>query len=154
MILTEEANSRTCSDSFSEVLTFWSSPELHPNTPSHIEGAPKRPCRGFPDVSDLVERLVLVYFRSSLRAQTAKTLTSICTKSGVSADSRKSAKKCGKPPFCVKKCALFTQKVRFSALLALFLESAETPLFVQINVFAVWALRLDRKYTRLVSHLL
>ena len=46
-------------------------------------------------------------------------------------------------------CALFTQKVRFSALVplfwALFLGSAGTPLFVQINVFAVWALRLDRK---------
>ena len=37
----------------------------------------------------------LVYFLSSLRAQTARTL--ICTKSGVSAESRKSAKKCGKP---------------------------------------------------------
>ena len=31
--------------------------------------------------------------------------------------------------------------------LALFLESAETPLFLQINVFAVWALRLGRNYT-------
>ena len=48
-------------------------------------------------------------------------------------------------------CALFTQKKRFAVLfhtfLALFLESAETPLSVQINVLAVWALRLDRKYT-------
>ena len=44
---------------------------------------------------------------------------------------RKSAKKCS-----------------FVRFLALFLESAETPLFVQINVFAVWALRLDRKYIR------
>ena len=33
---------------------------------------------------------------------------------------------------------------------AIFLESAETPLFVQINVFAVWPLRLDRKYTTAV----
>ena len=32
---------------------------------------------------------------------------------------------------------------------ALFLESAETPLFVQINGLAVWPLRLDRKYTKL-----
>ena len=39
------------------------------------------------------------------------------------------------------------QKVRFAALFGTLLESAETPLFVQINVFAVWALRLDRKYT-------
>ena len=86
----------------------------------------------------------IVYFLSSLRGQTAKTL--ICTKSGVSADSRKSAEKCAKS--AEKKSA---QKVRFSALFAhfsaLFLESAETPLFVQINVFAVWPLRLDRKYT-------
>ena len=97
-----------------------------------------------------------MYFLSSLRGQTAKTL--ICTKSGVSADSRKSAKKYRK----VRRTALFgtfytlfAQKVRFSALfryfLALFLESAETPLLVQINVFAVWPLRLDRKYTTLVK---
>ena len=38
-----------------------------------------------------------MYFLSSLRAETAKAL--ICRKSGVSADSRKSAKKCGKPHF-------------------------------------------------------
>ena len=31
------------------------------------------------------------------------------------------------------------------------LESAETSLFVQINVFAVRALRLDRKYTTVVG---
>ena len=93
-----------------------------------------------------------VYFLPSLRGQTAKTL--ICTKSGVSADSRKSAKKCRK----ARKTALFVQKVRkkcaksavfraFRHFLALFLESAETPLFLQINVFAVWPLRLGRKYT-------
>ena len=56
------------------------------------------------------------------------------------------------------KSALFAQKVykkyaksavlrTFRHFSALFLESAETPLFVQINVFAVWPLRLDRKYT-------
>ena len=56
--------------------------------------------------------------------------TLICTKSGVSADSRKSTKKCG-----------------FGHFQALFLESAETPLFALINVFVIWALRLDRKYT-------
>ena len=38
----------------------------------------------------------------------------------------------------------------FARFLALFLESAEAPLFVQINVFAIWALRLDRKYTKLI----
>ena len=92
------------------------------------------------------------HFLSSLRGQTAKTL--ICTKSGVSADSRKSAEKCRK----VRRTALFAQKVykkcaksavlrTFRHFSALFLESAETPLFVQINVFAVWPLRLDRKYT-------
>ena len=54
-----------------------------------------------------------------------------------------------------KKCGLFVHFLRkkcgsphFSAL---FLESAETPLFVQINVFAVWPLRLDRKYTILIN---
>ena len=90
----------------------------------------------------------LVYFlssSSSLRAQTAKTL--ISTKSGVSADSGKSAKKCGEPHFLrifYAESAVFRT---FPHFLALFLESAETPLFVEINVFAVWALRLDRKYT-------
>ena len=74
----------------------------------------------------------------------------------VSADSRKSAEKCRK----VRRTALFAQKVynkyaksavlrTFRHFSALFLESAETPLFVQINVFAVWPLRLDRKYTSL-----
>ena len=64
---------------------------------------------------------------------------------------RKVREKCGEPRFLRIFCTLFAQKVRFSALFAhfsaLFLESAETPLFVQINVFAVWPLRLDRKYT-------
>ena len=73
----------------------------------------------------------IVYFLSSLRARTAKTL--ICTKSGVSADSRKSAKKCGKPHFFVQKVR---KKCGFLHCLALLLES-------------VWALRLDRKYTKL-----
>ena len=51
--------------------------------------------------------------------------------------------------FLRKKYAFFTQKVRFSALFGTkFLVLAETPLFVQINVFAVWALRLDRNCTR------
>ena len=83
---------------------------------------------------------MLVYFLSSLRGQTAKTL--ICTKSGVSADSRKSAEKCRK----VRRTALFAQKVykkcaknavlrTFRHFSALFLEPAETQLFVQINVF-------------------
>ena len=51
----------------------------------------------------LLRSSCFVYFVSSLRAQTAKTL--ICTKSGVSADPRKSTKKCGKPHFLRKKCA-------------------------------------------------
>ena len=46
-----------------------------------------------------------MYFLSSCRGQTAKTL--ICTKSGVSAESRKRGKKCRK----VRKTALFAQKV-------------------------------------------
>ena len=73
----------------------------------------------------------------------AKTL--ICTKSGVSADSTKSAKSAENRTSCVKKCAFFYAKSAVSALLALFLESAETPLFV--HIFAAWTLRLDRKYT-------
>ena len=48
------------------------------------------------------------------------------------------------------------KKCGFARFLALFLQSAETPLFLQIsfNVFAVRALRLvdDRKYTRLLKH--
>ena len=47
--------------------------------------------------------------------------------------------------FCAKSSVFRT----FRHFPALFLESAETPLFVQINVFAVWPLRLDRKYTNL-----
>ena len=96
-----------------------------------------------------------VYFRPSLRGQTAK--TSICTKSGVSADSRKSAKKVPKSAEYRTFCAFFAHFLEsksavfhtFRHFLALFLESAETPLFVQINVFAVWPLRLGRKYTNL-----
>ena len=76
-----------------------------------------------------------VYFLSSLRGQTAKTL--ICTKSGVSAIRERAPKS--------------AQKCTFRHFLALFLELAETPPFVQINVFAVWPLKLDRKYTSLVS---
>ena len=62
-------------------------------------------------------------------------------------------KKCGFRRFQkehqkVRKTALFAHFLRkkcgFPHFLVLFLESAETTLFVQINVFAVWALRLDR----------
>ena len=53
----------------------------------------------------------VVYFLSSLRGQTAKTL--ICTKSGVSADFRKSA----------LFAHFFAQKVRFSALFGTFRHS-------------------------------
>ena len=60
----------------------------------------------------------------------------------------KERQKCGKPHFFAIFC---TKKGRFYALLGLCLESAETPLFVQINVFAFWALRLDRKYTTLCT---
>ena len=58
----------------------------------------------------------------------------VCTKSGVLADSRK--------------------KGGFPHFLALFLESAENPLLAQINVFAVWALRLDRTCTTLTRKIL
>ena len=96
----------------------------------------------------------IVYFLPSLRGQTAKIL--ICTKSGVSADSRKSVKKCGK----VRKTALFAQKVRkksaknavfhaFRALFGTLSGIGGNPTFGQINVFVVWPLRLGRKYTSL-----
>ena len=102
----------------------------------------------------LGERQSIVYFMSSLRGQTAKTL--ICTKVGFPPIPERVPKSAREPHFLCIFCTLFVQKVRFSALfvhfLALFLESAETPLFVQINVFAVWPLRLDRKYTTKVSH--
>ena len=71
-----------------------------------------------------------------------------------------SAEKVGFPPIPERvsksaenrtSCIKNAQKVRknggFPHFLALFVESAGTPLFLQINVFAVWALRLDRKYT-------
>ena len=71
---------------------------------------------------------------------------------------RRFQKECRKVPKSAENrtsCAFFVHFLRkkcgsphFSAL---FLESAETPLFMQINVFAVWPLRLDRKYTRRVS---
>ena len=52
-------------------------------------------------------------------------------------------------PERVPKSAHFlrTLYAKTQIFLAHFLESAETPLFVLINVSAVWALRLDRKYT-------
>ena len=83
-----------------------------------------------------------VYFLPSLRAQTAKTL--ICTKSGVSADSRKSAKECQKVRKTRTFCALLRKECAKSAVFNTFWHSFWNR---QISVFAVWALRLDRKYT-------
>ena len=51
----------------------------------------------------ILGRFLPCEFLWSLRARTAKTF--ICTKSGVSADSRKSTKKCAKPHFLCKQCA-------------------------------------------------
>ena len=62
-------------------------------------------------LGDSRETPVVVYFRSSLRADTAKTL--ICTESGVSADSRKSAKKCGKPHFSKKMRTFYAKSAVF-----------------------------------------
>ena len=74
--------------------------------------------------------------------------TLICTESVVSADSRKSAKKCGKvwktAPFCVK-CAKSAGRRAFWH--SFWKIGGNPTFFVQINVFAVWALRLDGKYT-------
>ena len=55
----------------------------------------------------------------------------------LSAIPRKSAKKCVNPLFGT----LFCVKNGVSRM-------AETPLFVYFNTFAIWALRLDSKYTR------
>ena len=53
--------------------------------------------------------------------------------------------KVGFPPI-PGRAPISAQNRTFVHRLALFPESAETPV-VKINVFAVWALRLDRKYT-------
>ena len=66
-----------------------------------------RPLLGGSDLA--VRRCRVVYFLSSLRGQTAKTL--ICAKSGVSADSRKSAKKCAKSAEDRAFCAKSVQKM-------------------------------------------
>ena len=94
----------------------------------------------------------IVCFGSSLRAQKAKTLK--CAQSWASANFRKSTKKCAKPPLLHKKCAKSAQKVRFCALLALFLKLVETPLFAHFNVFAFCSLRLEPKYTTQQKQLL
>ena len=70
-----------------------------------------------------------------------------------------SAQKVGFPPIpervpksAEKVRTFYAKSVVFRTFLhfrALFLESVEAPLSVQINVFAIWALRLDRKYTKL-----
>ena len=70
------------------------------------------------------------------QSPTGKKKTLICRKSGVSADSRKSAKKCGKPHFLRKNAQKKKRKkCGVPHFLALFLESAETRVFLQINVF-------------------
>ena len=74
--------------------TFWKVPET--SLPVDFKRFFQRFPGSFPDFpGSSPGRLTPLYFLSSPRAQTAKTL--ICTKSGVSADSRKSAKKCGEP---------------------------------------------------------
>ena len=97
-------------------------------------------------------RSCLVYFLSSLRARTAKTL--ICTKVGFLPIPERAPRSAQNRTFC----ALFThflhKRCGFAHLLVLLLESAETPLLVQIkltmcSLFAVRALRLHRKYTKI-----
>ena len=63
---------------------------------------------------------------------------------GIAIANRKNRCDFGALSFLHKQCG-------FAHFLALFLASAETPLFVQINVLPVRALRLDRKYTSLNS---
>ena len=55
--------------------------------------------------------------------------------------------------FCAKRVQKMRKKCGSPHFSALFLESAETPLFVQINVFAILPLRLDRKYTTLAQRM-
>ena len=103
--------------------------------------------------SDQESRFNFVYFLSSLRAQTAKIL--ICTKSGVAADPRKID--CQK----VRKTSPSAQKVRtFYAKSAVFRTSWHSfwdrrkPHFLcRLMFVVVWALRLDRKYTKLNRNL-
>ena len=71
-----------------------------------------------------------------------------------------SAQKVGFPPipesapksaenrtFCVKNAHLLRKKCGFPHFFGTLSEISGNPTFVQIKVFAVWALRLDRKYT-------
>ena len=85
-------------------------------------------CRDIPEVGGCSKSGKVVYFLSSLRAQTAKTL--ICAKKGgVPLDSRKSAKsadKCRKPHFLHKSAKKKKKRCGFPHFLALFLESAAT----------------------------
>ena len=100
----------------------------------------KGPCQKGP-----VSRIV--YFLSSLRAQTATTL--ICTKGGVSADPKRAPESVEFAHFLR---AFYAKSAQILHFLALFLGSAETPLFVQINVFAVWALTHIWKLWRCWKH--
>ena len=81
-----------------------------------------------------------MYFDSSHRAQTAR--TSICAESGTSPPEK--APNSAQTAFFG---SISVQKVRFGG----FLELAETPLFAQIDVLAVWALWLESRYTRFSS---
>ena len=65
---------------------------------------------------------------------------------------RRFQKECQKVRKTALKTPLLHKKRGSPHFSALFLESAETPLFVQISVFAVWALRPHRKYTTLQTH--
>ena len=85
----------------------------------------------------------LVYFLSSLKAQTAKTFIDL-HKKWFPPIPEKVRKKSENRTLCA---LFYAKKSGFEHFFALFLESAETPLFVQINVLAVWTLMLDRKYT-------
>ena len=74
-------------------------------------------------------------------------LHTFCTKNAVLRTfcAQKERQTCAKPHFLHTFC---TKSAVLRTFCALFLESAATPLFVQINVFAVRALRLDRRYTQ------
>ena len=96
--------------------------------------------------------------RTNLRQHKGLLLCISCRASGPERQKHESAQKVGFLPIPERapKSALFAhffthflhKKCGFAHFWALFLESAETPLFVQIHVFALRALRLDRKYTK------
>ena len=108
------------------------------DSPPSTEMSPHKPC----------VRCAAIRIDSSHRAQKAKML--ICTKSGVSANSWKSAKKCAKPHclyFLPKKYGVCTVSCPLSGI-------GGNPAFSIIRFGFFWALWLELKYASLSTCLL